>query len=77
MACGSCLDLSRDDVQWDFVKPLTPTEFCTVTAVTATSACTPSNANVRRSAWMPAPPPESDPAIVITRSGVCPAGRER
>ncbi len=23
---------------------------------------------------MPAPPPESDPAIVITRSGVCPGG---
>jgi hypothetical protein len=27
---------------------------------------------VRMSAWMPAPPPESDPAMVSTRIGVLP-----
>ena len=63
-------DLAGDDVERDLVKPLTPIEFCTVTAVTATQPCMPSNANVRMSAWMPAPPPESEPAIVMTRSGV-------
>ena len=55
-------------------KPLTPNEFCTVTAVTATSECTPKRAKVRMSACNPAPPPESDPAMVSTRTGVWPAG---
>src|SRR3954453_8365038 len=32
--------------------------------------CTPSASIVLRSAWMPAPPPESDPATVSTRGGV-------
>ena len=59
--------MTSTGISW---KPLTPIEFCTVTAVTATQPCTPSNANVRMSAWMPAPPPESEPAIVITRGGV-------
>ena len=52
--------------------PVTPSEFCTVTAVTATQPCTPHAANVRRSAATPAPPPESVPAIVSTRGGVRP-----
>ena len=52
--------------------PVTPSEFCTVTAVTATQPCTPQAAKVRRSAATPAPPPESVPAMVITRGGVCP-----
>lgn len=42
--------------------------------VTATNGCTPSSVKVRRSDWMPAPPPESDPAIVSTRSGVLVGG---
>jgi hypothetical protein len=29
---------------------------------------------VRISAWIPAPPPESDPAMDSTRSGVLPGG---
>ena len=66
-----CPVMMSSGISW---KPLTPTEFCTVTAATATQPCTPSIAKVRRSAWMPAPPPESDPAIVITRSGVWPGG---
>ena len=55
--------------------PVTPTEFCTVTAVTATQPCTPHAARVRRSAATPAPPPESVPAIVMTRGGVVPTVR--
>ena len=55
--------------------PVTPREFCTVTAVTATQPCTPHAARVRRSAATPAPPPESVPAIVMTRGGVTPTVR--
>lgn len=50
--------------------PATPCVFCTVTAVTALAPNTPRAAKVFRSAWMPAPPPESEPAIVSTR-GTC------
>src|SRR5262245_14521174 len=46
---------------------LTPSVFCTVTAVTAVIPNTPSALNVLRSAWIPAPPPESEPAIVSAR----------
>ena len=52
-------------------KPATPLVFWTVTAVIAVMPNTPSALNVLRSAWIPAPPPESDPAIVSAR------GRER
>jgi hypothetical protein len=38
--------------------------FCAVTAVTTEAPYTPSAEKVFRSAWMPAPPPESEPAIV-------------
>ena len=41
-----------------------------VTALTATAPWTPRAANVRRSAWRPAPPLESEPAIVSTTRGV-------
>src|SRR6266545_8413316 len=44
-------------------------EFCTVTAVIADMPCTPWARNVLRSAWIPAPPPESEPAIVSARAG--------
>src|SRR5207247_9433403 len=42
----------------------TPTVFCAVTAVTTLVPNTPNWWNVFRSAWSPAPPPESEPAIV-------------
>src|SRR4051812_43035161 len=42
----------------------TPRVFCAVMAVIALVPNTPCAANVFRSAWMPAPPPESLPAIV-------------
>ena len=45
----------------------TPTVFCTVTAVIAVMPRTPRALNVFRSAWIPAPPPESEPAIVRAR----------
>src|SRR5262245_59329276 len=34
--------------------------------------CTPNASMVFRSAWIPAPPPESEPAMVSTRGGACP-----
>src|SRR5688572_12544699 len=45
----------------------TPFVFCTVTAVIAVMPNTPNALNVLRSAWIPAPPPESEPAIVSAR----------
>ncbi len=42
---------------------------CAVTAVMAVSACPPIARIVRWSAWMPAPPPLSEPAIVRTQKG--------
>ena len=45
---------------------LTPTVFCAVIAVIAVIPCTPQRAKALRSAWMPAPPPESEPAIEST-----------
>ena len=41
----------------------TPTVFWAVRAVIAVVPWTPQRANAFRSAWMPAPPPESEPAI--------------
>jgi hypothetical protein len=43
---------------------VTPTVFCAVSATIADVPWTPAAAKAFRSAWMPAPPPESDPAIV-------------
>src|SRR5580698_5474907 len=50
--------------------PWTPTEFCAVTAQTTLIPCTPRASIVFRSAWMPAPPAESEPAIASTHGGV-------
>ena len=57
---------------------VTPTVFCAVSAVIAVMPCTPQAANALRSAWMPAPPPESEPAIDSTRGmrGACVTGGE-
>jgi len=53
-------------------KPETPTEFCTVTAVTAVVACTPQAKNVRQSAWHARPTAGSVPAMVSALGGVAP-----
>ena len=53
-----------------------PTVFCAVIAVIAVIPCTPQAANALRSAWMPAPPPESEPAIDSTRREVRAAASE-
>ena len=45
---------------------VTPTVFCAVSAVIAVIPWTPQRANAFRSAWIPAPPPESEPAIDST-----------
>ena len=48
-------------------RPPTPRRvFCTVIAVIAVAPWTPAAANAFRSAWMPAPPPESEPAMEST-----------
>ena len=52
--------------------PVTPVVFWAVMAVTADVPCTPSAAKVLRSAWIPAPPPESDPAMVSATGMVMP-----
>ena len=44
--------------------PYTPAGFCAVKQVMAEVPCTPNEANTFRSAWIPAPPPLSDPAMV-------------
>ena len=41
--------------------------FCAVSATIAVKPWTPAAANALRSAWIPAPPPESEPAIVMQR----------
>ncbi len=51
--------------------------FCAVSATIAEVPCTPQRANAFRSAWIPAPPPESEVAIVIAtgmRRSRCHAG---
>ena len=48
------------------VTPSTARVFCQVTAVIAVMPWTPHRANAFKSAWMPAPPPESEPAIDST-----------
>src|SRR5690606_409646 len=47
--------------------PSTPSVFCAVSAVIAVMAKPPSAVTVLMSAWIPAPPPESDPAMINTR----------
>ncbi len=59
--------------------PWTPSEFWAVNAVIAEVPKTRNAENVLRSAWMPAPPPESEPAMVsavgtvISWQYTCPA----
>ena len=48
----------------------TPRVFCAVTAVSTLVPYAPRAAKTFRSAWMPAPPPESEPAMVSTVVGV-------
>ncbi len=55
--------------------PRTWAVFCAVTAVRALVPCTRCAANVLRSACAPAPPPESDPAMVSATRGVTGARR--
>ena len=49
---------------------LKTTHYIPVMAVMTLQPCTPRACMACRSAWMPAPPPESDPAMVHTMGGV-------
>ena len=60
----TCATMTSGGIVWTAV---TPTVFWAVIAVIAVIPCTPQAANAFRSAWIPAPPPESDPAIDSTR----------
>ena len=53
--------------------PCTPSVFCAVSAVIAVAAKPPSAVTALMSAWMPAPPPESEPATIRTRPRFTPA----
>src|SRR5690242_17398708 len=61
-----CLAMTSVSISCTAKKPRV---FWAVTAVTTLLPYTPSAANVFRSAWMPAPPPESEPAIVRALGG--------
>src|SRR3954453_7715926 len=56
----TCSTMNSPGTGWIAV---TPTVFCAVSAVIAVIPCTPQRANALRSAWIPAPPPESEPAM--------------
>mmetsp|Transcript_83005 Transcript_83005/g.240152 ORF Transcript_83005/g.240152 Transcript_83005/m.240152 type:complete len:405 (-) Transcript_83005:212-1426(-) len=55
--------------------PCTPCEFCAVRALMAVMPKAPSAEHAFRSAWMPAPPPLSDPATMSTLGGMMRAAR--
>ena len=59
-------DLLDDELARHRMDAVTPTVLCAVSAVIAVIPCTPQRANAFRSAWIPAPPPESEPAIDST-----------
>jgi hypothetical protein len=50
---------------------VTPTEFCAVKQVTTLQQWNPKLDRASKSAWIPAPPPESDPAMVYTMGRCC------
>ena len=64
---GDRVDLGEDISAGTGWTALTPSVFCAVIAVIAVIAWPPSMVIVLMSAWMPAPPPESDPAMMRMR----------
>src|SRR4029450_1358671 len=58
---SSCARTNSGGTSWTAV---TPTVFCAVSATTALIPWHSAAAKAFRSAWIPAPPPESEPAIV-------------
>src|SRR5436190_23567971 len=58
---SSCASTNSGGTSWTAV---TPTVFWAVSATIALVPWQPAAANAFRSAWIPAPPPESEPAIV-------------
>mmetsp|Transcript_5882 Transcript_5882/g.15690 ORF Transcript_5882/g.15690 Transcript_5882/m.15690 type:complete len:226 (+) Transcript_5882:326-1003(+) len=55
--------------------PCTPCVFCAVSAAIAVMPNAPKAVQLLRSAWMPAPPPLSEPAMMSTRGGTTAAAR--
>jgi hypothetical protein len=69
MSCATARTCARISSGETASTAVTPTVFCAVMAVTAVMPWTPQAANALRSAWMPAPPPESEPAMDSTHGG--------
>ena len=63
ITASACLSMKRAEAG---ESPCTPSVFCAVNTVMALAPNEPSRVIVLRSAWIPAPPPESEPAIVMT-----------
>ena len=61
---SSCAVTNSGGNSW---MAVTPTVFCAVKATIALIPWQPAAAKAFRSAWMPAPPPESDEAMVNAR----------
>ena len=61
---SSCARTNHGGTSWTAV---TSRVFCAVSATIADMPWAPAAANAFRSAWIPAPPPESEPAIVMQR----------
>ena len=61
---SSCATTNSGGSSWIAV---TAVVFCAVSATSTDMPCAPAAANALRSAWMPAPPPLSDVAIVSAR----------
>jgi len=59
-----CLTIATSDSGGTSCTAVTPVVFCAVNATIALMPWQPAAAKAFRSAWIPAPPPESDPAIV-------------
>jgi hypothetical protein len=63
--------LQADEVRRHGHHARTPSVFCAVSAVIAVAAKPPSAVTALMSAWMPAPPPESEPAAISTLPFIC------
>ena len=77
------MSLSTTSICWAMkegsmpITPCTPSVFCAVSAVMAVAAKPFIAVTALMSAWIPAPPPESDPATISTRPFMPPAAGSR
>src|SRR5712675_507726 len=83
LSASAPMSLSTTSICWAMkagsiaTTPCTPSVFCAVKAVIAVAAKAPMAVTALMSAWMPAPPPESEPATIKTRPFMPPPSRCR